>query len=101
MNIYGFNSKVDAASHIRTDAWQARTEKNKDRDDSRLPQFGMSGCRDLQGNGLRGDEPVQMPESNSLANRDEKREYEGQFLEIGDGLKVCKTAFWLDVVPGI
>lgn len=101
MNIYGFNSKVDAASHARADAWQARAEKSKDRDDTRIAQFWMPGCRDLQGNGLRGDENVQVPESDGMADSNEKREYEGQFLEIGNGLKVCKTAFWLDVVPGI
>lgn len=101
MNNYGFNGKIVAANHASDDAWQARSEKNKNRDHTRGAQLGLPGRGDLQGNGIREYENVQMSESDGMADGDEKRDVEGQFLEIGNGLQVRKTAFWLDVVPGI
>lgn len=101
MNNYGFHNKNVAAGHASDDAWQTRTEKNKNRNHTRGAQFGLPGCGDLQGDGLRGNEKVQMSESDGLADGDEKRDAALQFLEIGNGLQIRKTAFWLDVVPGV
>ena len=98
---YGFKYQIDAANHASGDAWQARTEENKDRDHTWCAKFRVPGCRDLPGTGIRRSEKLQMPESDSMADGDENREPEGQLLEIGNGLKVCQTAFWLDVIPGI
>lgn len=42
-----------------------------------------------------------MPENDSVAGNNGRREIEDQFLEGFHGGQVYAPAFWLDVVPGV
>lgn len=98
---YGFNNDIGAANHASGDDWQARSEKNKNRNHTRVAEFGMPGSGDMQGDGAWRHEEIQMPEGDSVVDVDEGWEAPGQFFEVGNGFKIRQTAFWLDVVPGV
>lgn len=98
---YGINNSNSTASPSICEDGPTSTKKNKSRSNSRLSRFGMSGRRDLPGDGFQGAENLQMQDSDSMDKHSRIGEHQHQLLESGNGPQIPQTAFWLDVVPGV
>ncbi len=98
---YGINNSNSTACIGTHDAGPSTSKKNKSGSNPGLSRIGMPRRRDLPGNGLQDAEYMQMQDSYSLDKHDRIGKHQHQLLEVGNGLQVRQTAFWLDVVPGV